>query len=69
VVALSRDELSSNVALEPDPIIEAYKKDVDRSLLRQNLMRTVEERLRNLFEWQRFARELRRAGKGGDGRP
>jgi hypothetical protein len=49
-------------------MVEAYKKDVDRTLLRQNLRRTVEERLRNLFELQRFALELRRAGKGGDGR-
>ncbi len=29
--------------LEPDPVIEAYKKDVDRTLLRENLKRTVEE--------------------------
>lgn len=31
-----------------DPVIEAYKKDVDRSLLRENLKLTVEERLRKL---------------------
>ena len=31
--------------LELDPVIEAYKKDIDRTLLRQNLMRTVAERL------------------------
>lgn len=29
-----------------DPVIEAYKKDVDRTLLRENLKLTVEERLR-----------------------
>jgi hypothetical protein len=28
-----------------DPVIEAYKKDVDRTLLRENLKLTVEERL------------------------
>ena len=49
--------------LEPDPVIEAYKKDVDRTLLRENLRRTVEERLLNLIELQRFAAELRRAGR------
>jgi hypothetical protein len=27
-----------------DPVIEAYKKDVDRTLLRENLKLTVEER-------------------------
>jgi hypothetical protein len=29
-----------------DPVIEAYKKDVDRTLLRQNLALSVEERIR-----------------------
>jgi hypothetical protein len=29
-----------------DPVIEAYKKDVDRTLLRENLKLTPEERLR-----------------------
>ncbi len=48
---------------EPDPVIEAYKKDVDRTLLRANLARTVEERLQNLGRLQRFAEELRRAGR------
>jgi hypothetical protein len=47
--------------LEPDPVIEAYKKDVDRTLIRENLKRSVEERLLNLMELQRFAEELRRA--------
>jgi hypothetical protein len=49
--------------LEPDPVIEAYKKDVDRSLIRGNLRRSVEERLRNLMALQRFAAEVRAAGK------
>jgi hypothetical protein len=49
--------------LEPDPVIEAYKKDVDRTLIRMNLRLTYEERLRNLMQLQRFAEELRRAGR------
>jgi hypothetical protein len=28
-----------------DPVVEAYKKDVDRTLLRENLKLSVEERL------------------------
>lgn len=48
---------------EPDPVIDAYKKDVDRTLLRANLARTVEERLQNLAHLQRFGEELRRAGR------
>jgi hypothetical protein len=62
-VAVVSTRLGSTVSLEPDPVIEAFKKDIDRTLLRQNLTRTVEERLRNLIELQRFARELVRAGR------
>ena len=51
------------VPLDLDPVIEAYKKDVDRTLLRENLKRTVEERLRDLMRLQRFAEEWRRAGR------
>jgi hypothetical protein len=29
-----------------DPVVEVYKKDVDRSLLRENLKLTVEQRIR-----------------------
>jgi hypothetical protein len=49
--------------LAPDPVIELYKQGVDRTLLRQNLRRSVEERILNLIELQRFAEELRRAGE------
>ena len=49
--------------LRPDPVIEVYKKDIDRTLLRENLKLTVEERLRKHMDFQRFAEELRRAGK------
>ena len=46
-----------------DPVIEAYKKDVDRTLIRENLKLTVEQRLDNLVALQKFAEELRRAPK------
>jgi len=49
--------------LPPDPVIEAYKKDVDRTLIRRNLRLTVEERFRQLMDMQRFAEELRAAGR------
>ncbi|MGH2583585.1 MAG: hypothetical protein ACRDJE_01580 [Dehalococcoidia bacterium] len=49
--------------IEPDPVIEAYKKDIDRTLIRENLKLTPEERLRKLMELQRFAEELREAGR------
>jgi transcriptional regulator with XRE-family HTH domain len=35
-----------------DPMVERYKRDVDRSLLRENLRKSVHERLRSLGEWQ-----------------
>ncbi len=45
----------------PDPVIEAYKKDIDRTLLRENLRRTVAERMANLVDLQRFVNEARTA--------
>ena len=48
---------------EPNPVIEAYKKDVDRTLIRENLKRTVTERFERLMALQRFAEEMRRAGR------
>lgn len=50
-------------APDPDPILELYKKGVDRSLLRANLRRSPDERIRNLMALQRMAEELRRAGR------
>ena len=51
------------IVIEPDPVIEVYKKDVDRTLLRENLKLTVEERLQNLMRLQRFAEEMKAAGR------
>ena len=48
---------------QPDPIIAAYKRDIDRSLLRQSLARTIDERFSELMRLQAFAEELRRAGR------
>ncbi len=44
-----------------DPVIEAYKKDVDRTLIRENLRLSVEQRFEKLMRLQEFATELRRA--------
>jgi len=48
--------------LEPDPVIEEYKRHVDRTLLRENLRRTVEERVAGLIALAELADEARRAG-------
>src|SRR5574341_370617 len=50
-------------AAEPDPVIEAYKQGLDRSLLRENLRKTPTERVAALMELQRLAAEARRAGR------
>jgi hypothetical protein len=51
-----------------DPVIEAYKKDVDRTLIRENLRLTVDERFHQLMKLQQFAEDLRRAGKEAESR-
>ena len=47
---------------ERDPVIEAYKKDIDRTLLRGNLRRSVDERVARLMEMGRWV-ESRRAAR------
>ncbi len=46
-------------AFTQDPVIEAFKRDVDRTLIRENLRKTPEERLRGLEALQRLAEEAR----------
>lgn len=48
--------------IDPDPVVEFYKRGIDRTLIRENLRRSHEERLRALEALQRFAEEVRRAG-------
>ena len=48
---------------EPDPVLEAYKKDIDRTLLRENLKLTPEQRLLKLQSVLRSIRELRHASE------
>jgi transcriptional regulator with XRE-family HTH domain len=51
-----------------DPVIEAYGRDLDRTLLRRNLRRSPEERIVAAMELQRVADEVRRAGREARGR-
>ena len=57
----SGDSPTVGVSLHPDPVIEAYKKDIDRTLIRENLKLTPEERLRKLQAFVQFIQELQRA--------
>lgn len=46
-----------------DPVIEAYKRDVDRTLLRENLRKTVDRRLRDMEAFRKDAEHLQAAVK------
>ncbi|MBA3641932.1 MAG: hypothetical protein M3541_14520 [Acidobacteriota bacterium] len=46
-----------------DPVVAAYLKDVDRSLLRSNLRLSPEERIRKLQDFVRTLAVLREAGR------
>ncbi len=46
-----------------DPVIEAYKKDVDRTLLRENLKLSVEERFRKFERFMEYVHGLGEAGR------
>jgi hypothetical protein len=50
-------------ALAPNPVIDAYKAGIDRSLLRENLKLTPEERIRKLAAFVRFTGALQQAGR------
>ena len=52
--------LPPEIDLAPDPVIEAYKKDIDRTLVQQSLRLTVEERVRSLMEMGECVAEARR---------
>lgn len=49
------------IILEPDPVIEAYKRDIDRTLLIENLKLTPEQRVLKLIGMQKFYEEAQRS--------
>ena len=46
-----------------DPVVEVYMRDVDRTLLRENLKLTYEQRAIKHQHALQMVRELQRAGK------
>lgn len=56
------------VSLEPDPVIEAYKKDVDVTLLDVTLALTPAQRVERLQAFLETVEELRRAGEAARAR-
>lgn len=65
---MSRPRHGTDQDPDADPVIEAYKRDIDRTLLRANLRKSVEERLTTLVALQRLAEEARRAGRSASRR-
>jgi hypothetical protein len=61
------DLIRTPVPLAPadyrDPVIEAYKKDVDRTLLRENLKLTEEQRIRKAQSFHESIEGWREAGR------
>lgn len=49
--------------LPPDPVLEAYKKDVDRTLLRENLKLSVAQRMEKFADFMEFVEGLRSAAR------
>ena len=46
-----------------DPVVEAYKRDVDRTLFERNLQLTPSERIEQLQRAVAFLCEVQRAGR------
>ena len=61
-------EPNTEPLLFPDPVIEAYIKDVDRTLLRANLRMPMEWRFDNFASAARSLHELKRELKIERGR-
>ncbi len=58
-----RQTLHSVYNMAVDAVIEALKREVDRTLLRENLKLSVEERARELIALLQAAEEFQRAGR------
>jgi hypothetical protein len=46
-----------------DPVIEAFKRDIDRTLIRERLKLDPEQRMVELIRLQAWANELAQAGR------
>jgi len=61
----TRPRETSGPGVDADPVVDLFKRDVDRTLLREQLRRPVEVRVRNMIGALRFAEALRGAGRRG----
>ena len=61
--AKSDTQKTRDFPFERDPVIEAYKKDIDRTLIRGNLMLNPAERFLKFESFMSFTDELREMGR------
>lgn len=59
--------VATTVSEEPvvDPVVEVYKQHVDLTLIREQLRRSIDERIDRMTAALRLAEELRAAGRRG----
>ncbi len=57
--SVSAPSLLDSISLDPDPVIEAYKAGIDRTLLRENLRLTPAERVEKMLAALRLAEAVR----------
>ncbi len=53
-------------ALPPDPVIDAYKEGVDRTLIRENLRLTPDQRVRKMLRFREAVNQIRGAARRAD---
>ena len=65
ILAAAGFELGAQLRPLPvsDAVVDAYKHDIDRTLLRENLKKTQQQRVASLQALVRLADEARRAGR------
>jgi hypothetical protein len=54
---------AADVPLPPDPVIEAYKQDVELTLIREQCRRSVDERVARMLGALRLVEALQAAGR------
>lgn len=54
-----------SISLEPNAVIEAYKKGVDMTLVRENLRLSVDDRIRKMVKALELVEEIRRSARAG----
>ena len=51
------------ISLDASPVIELYKQGVDRTLIRENLKLTPDQRMQKMISMLRFVEEVRRSNR------